>query len=153
MWRDGEMARWQSGRIAVAVIALLLLSIMVSSCGLKRSNPLDPLGNDDVVAPDPVVGITVNTTAANQSPRVVTLRWTANSSANTSGYYVYRGLSYNSAYALVGTVQVNEFVHSSANDPSVMPGDYYYKISAFKSYPPAGNLEGRKSEPIFARLP
>jgi len=131
---------------------VLMLSLLVSSCGLKRSNPLDPLGNSSVVAPDPVVGITYSNSAANQYPRSVTLCWTANSPANTSGYYIYRGLGYFSAFALIDSVQVNEFIHSSASDTSVQPGDYYYRISAYKGYP-GGNLEGRKSEPLFVRIP
>lgn len=130
---------------------LLLLGLLISSCGLKRSNPLDPLGNDNVIEPAPVVGITYSVSPAHQNPRSVTLRWTANSSLNTSGYYVYRGLGYFSAYALIDSVQVNEYIHSSANDNTVQPGDYYYRISAYKGYP-GGNLEGRKSEPVFVRI-
>lgn len=132
--------------------ALLIALILLSSCGLRRSNPLDPLGHSGAVSPDPVVGITYSTSAANQNPRSVTLRWTANSPSNTSGYYVYRGLGYFSAFALIDSVQVNEFIHSSASDVTVQPGDYYYRISAYKGYP-GGNLEGRRSEPIFVRIP
>ncbi len=133
-------------------LALLFVLAALFSCGLKRSNPLDPLGNSGVVSPDPVVGINYSTSAANQNPRSVTLRWTANSPSNTSGYYVYRGLGYFSAFALIDSVQVNEFIHSSASDATVQPGDYYYRISAYKGYS-GGNLEGRKSEPIFVRIP
>jgi LysM repeat protein len=140
-----------TGRLII-LGTVLLITLTVSSCGLKRSNPLDPLGNSGVVTPDPVVGITYSTSAANQNPRSVTLRWTANSPSNTSGYYVYRGLGYFSAFALIDSVQVNEYIHSSASDITVQPGDYYYRISAYKGYP-AGNLEGRKSEPIFVRIP
>lgn len=153
MWQDSKLkVRWQGGRMAVSLIVMLVFSVLLSSCGLKRSNPLDPLGNGDVVVPDPVVNILLNTSALNQTPKTVTIRWSQNSSLNTSGYYIYRSLSYNSSYARVGDVMVNEFVHSSASDASVMPGDYYYRISAYKAYT-SGILEGRKSEPIFARIP
>lgn len=148
-WRDGKIVRWNR---ATAFLVLMLLLVGLFSCGLKRTNPLDPLGNADVVIPEPVVGISVNTSAANQVPRIVTLRWTANSPSNTSGYYVYRALGYFASYALIDSVRVPEFAHSSANDFTVMPGDYYYKVSAYKGYP-GGNLEGRKSEPLFVRVP
>jgi LysM repeat protein len=131
---------------------MLLSALLLNSCGLKRSNPLDPLGNSNIVVPEPVTSISVGTSAFNQVPRTVTLRWAANSSNNTSGYYIYRALAYYASYALVGSVSVNEFIHSSANDNTVMPGDYYYKISAYKSYA-GGNLEGRQSEPQFVRIP
>ncbi|GAB1366766.1 hypothetical protein MASR1M36_16370 [Candidatus Cloacimonadaceae bacterium] len=134
-----------------ALSLLLALSLILASCGLRRTNPLDPLGNESVIEPAPVVGITYSVSPAHQNPRSVTLRWTANSATNTSGYYVYRGLGYFSAYALIDSVQVNEFIHSSANDNTVQPGDYYYRISAYKGYP-GGNLEGRKSEPVFVRI-
>lgn len=134
------------------ILFLIIILLTVTSCGLRRSNPLDPLGNPDVIIPDPVVGITVNTSATNQVPRTVTLRWTANSPSNTSGYYIYRALGYFASYALIDSIGVNSYIHSSANDPSVMPGDYYYRISAYKGYP-GGNLEGRKSEPQFVRVP
>ncbi len=139
-------------QIGLSLCILLVISVLVSSCGLKRSNPLDPLGNSGVVSPDPVVGISYSTSATNQNPRFVSLRWTANSPSNTSGYYIYRGIGYYSAFALVDSVTTNEFIHSSTNDQTVLPGDYYYRISAYKGYN-GGNLEGRKSEPLFVRVP
>jgi len=149
------MVKWRSDSLFRFVLfAAILLSIAISicSCGLKRSNPLDPLGNFGVVSPDPVVGISYSTSAVNQNPRFVTLRWTANSPSNTSGYYIYRGIGYYSAFALIDSVSVNEFIHSSTNDQTVLPGAYYYRISAYKGYP-GGNLEGLKSEPMFVRIP
>lgn len=134
------------------VALVLILALLQSSCGLKRSNPLDPFGNPNVVTPDPVIGITYSTTSANQNPRTVTLRWTANSPTNTSGYYIYRGMGYFSAFALIDSVNTNEFNHSSSIDATVLPGQYYYRISAYKGYP-GGNLEGRKSEPLYIRVP
>ena len=43
-------------------------------------------------------------------------------------------------------------MHSSADDPTVRPGDYYYRVSAYKTYP-EGKLEGRRSEPYWVRIP
>ncbi|MDD2229217.1 MAG: fibronectin type III domain-containing protein [Candidatus Cloacimonetes bacterium] len=130
-------------------LALFLLAMLISlsSCGLKRSNPLDPIGNSSVVIPDAVQSPSATASSAHATVKSVTLRWTPNAAANTSGYYVYRGLGYFSSYTLVGTVndaENNSFIHSG---PTVLPGYYYfYRISAFKYYPGAGNLEGARAE-------
>ncbi len=142
-----------SPRFRILSMALMLMLALLSmSCGLKRSNPLDPNSNPDVVEPDPVNNISVMSSAAGQVPRTVTLNWDDNSPLNTSGYYIYRALGYYATFALVDSVQISEFVHSSANDQTVLPGEYYYRISAYKGYP-GGNLEGRKSEPLWVYIP
>ena len=133
-------------------IMLILLTAFLGSCSLKRSNPLDPNGNQDIVIPEPVTGITYTTSSQNYIPCSVTVSWTANSPYNTDGYYIYRGLGYYSSFALVGDVKDTLFVHSSANDPTVRPGDYYYRVSAYNEYP-EGKLEGRRSEPKWVRIP
>jgi len=137
---------------AFRLIPILLICMAGFSCGLKRSNPLDPSGNPEVIEPDPVRNISVIVSPQGQVPRTVTLNWDDNDARNTSGYYIYRGLGYYSAFALIDSVQVSEFIHSSANDATVLPGEYYYRISAYKGYP-GGNLEGRKSEPKWVRIP
>ena len=132
--------------------ALLLLVLLSMSCGLRRSNPLDPNANSEVTEPDPVNNISIMSSAAGQVPRTVTINWDDNSPLNTSGYYIYRAMGYYATFALVDSVQISEFVHSSANDHTVLPGEYYYRISAYKGYP-GGNLEGRKSEPLWVYIP
>ena len=134
-------------------IMLILLTVFLGSCSLKRSNPLDPNGNGDIIVPEPVTGITYTTSSQNQIPCWVKITWTANNENNTDGYYIYRGMGYYSSYALVGDVTTNEFMHSSADDPSVQPKiDFYYRISAYKICP-EGKLEGRRSEPYWVRIP
>jgi hypothetical protein len=87
----------------------------------------------------------------------VRLEWTSNNPYNTDGYYIYRSLGYYSAYATVdtllhaGNTATQAYIHSSENDPSVSPGDYWYRISAYKRYS-SGNLEGRLSAPTFVRV-
>ncbi|GAB1468006.1 hypothetical protein MASR2M64_07030 [Candidatus Cloacimonadota bacterium] len=137
----------QSHQLRFALFLLVLL-ITLSSCGLKRSNPLDPIGNPNVVVPDAVQNPTATASSAHAPIKSVTLRWTPNDPANTSGYYIYRGLGYFSSYTLVGTVNDaanNSFIHSG---PTVIAGNhfYFYKISASKFYPGAGNLEGARAE-------
>ena len=134
-------------------IMLILLTVFLDSCSLKRSNPLDPNGNEDIIVPEPVTGITYTTSSQNQIPCWVKITWTANNENNTDGYCIYRGMGYYSSYTLVGDVTTNEFMHSSADDPSVQPKiDYYYRISAYKICP-EGKLEGRRSEPYWVRIP
>ncbi len=137
-------------RKLLAFALLVIVALSMGSCGLKRSNPLDPLGNINIVTPDPVNGVSVNASPNNASVKSVTVRWRANNSDNTTGYYVYRGLGYYSAFSIVGEVQDSIFVHTG---PTVMPGvEYYYKVSAYKSYP-QGKLEGRRSEPVWVYIP
>jgi len=133
------------------VLALLLLtSLAMGSCGLKRNNPLDPMGNVNIISPDPVNGVTVTPSVNNAPVKSVTVRWRANSSENTSGYYIYRGMGYFSAFSVVGEVQDSIFMHTG---PTVMPGvEYYYKVSAYRTYP-QGKLEGRRSDPKWVYIP
>ena len=134
------------------ITILIMLITLIASCSLKRSNPLDPNGNGDIVVPEPVTGITHNTSSQHQNPCWVNIKWAANSASNTDGYFIYRGIGYYSSFALVDSSRTNEYVHSSANDPTVQPGDYWYRISAYKTYP-EGKLEGRRSEPYWVRIP
>ena len=134
------------------IIILIMLIILLASCSLKRSNPLDPNGNGDIVVPEPVTGISHTTSSQHQNPCWVNIKWVANSASNTDGYFIYRGIGYYSSFSLVGDVKTNEFMHSSADDPTVRPGDYYYRVSAYKTYP-EGKLEGRRSEPYWVRIP
>ncbi len=128
------------------VYILLLLSLM--GCGLKRSNPLDPIANDDILVPEQVSEVTASPSPAGVANKYVRLSWRANSTATTDGYFIYRSLSYYSAFARVDTVfSINQYDHID-----ILPGDYYYRISGFKQYPSA-KLEGRLSAPIFVRVP
>ncbi len=136
------------------LLTVVLVSVFSASCGLKRSNPLDPLGNSNIVVPDPVMNPTATASAAHASVKSVTLRWTANNPDNTDGYYIYRGLNYYSAFTLVGTVSNAEnttFVHTG---PTVQAGShfYWYKISAYKTYP-SGNLEGSRTDVSPVNIP
>lgn len=138
-------------------LAILMLALSLFACGLKRDNPLDPNGDAEIIVPGEVGGISASAYGSGSSVRYVRLDWTSNNLYNTDGYYVYRSLGYYSAYAVVDTLLhatstiTQSYTHSSANDPSVSPGDYWYRISAYKSYP-AGNLEGRLSTPVFVRV-
>jgi hypothetical protein len=141
------------------VLNILLALLMVSffACGIKRDNPLDPHANSDIVIPGDVSNLQYNVEASGAT-RAIRLTWNSNNDNDTDGYYVYRSLGYYNAYAVVdSTLHVpdsgfQQFTHSSANDPSVAPGVYWYRISAYKNYA-AGKLEGRPSTPLIVRIP
>lgn len=126
----------------------MLSLLLLVSCGLKRSNPLDPEANEDILVPEQVSELLTFPSPPGVANKYVRLSWRPNSTSTTDGYYIYRGLSYYSAYARVDTV----FVVSEYNHTEILPGDYYYKVSGFKTY---GNqrLEGRQSAPTFVRVP
>jgi hypothetical protein len=131
---------------------LCSLCLVLASCGLKRSNPLDPTGNIGIVVPETVSNVACSPSPAGAANKYVNVSWNPNSLYSTDGYYVYRGLAYNSAYSVVDTVFTNSCSHGSKPWHMVTPGDYYYKVSAFKVYS-AGRLEGRLSQPAFVRVP
>jgi hypothetical protein len=136
-------------------ILALPIVFVLTACGIKRDNPLDPNYSSDIVVPVQVTGLQ-DQVVLGTTPYVI-LSWNSNAPFNTDGYFVYRSLGYNSAYAVVDTVwhvdnePRQSFTHSAANDHTVAPGDYYYRVSAFKDFP-AGRLEGRQSTPKFVRI-
>ena len=135
------------------IVILIMSLLLLTACGLKRSNPIDPLGDNNVVVPNPVTGIITRTSTTGQHPKYYAVKWTPNSIGNTDGYYVYVGQGYDSYYVLDGTVlnltgvQEIEFYKSD-----VMPGDYYIKVSAYKEYN-GRKLEGPLSSPHWVRVP
>lgn len=144
-------------------LALILVLILVSACGLRRTNPIDPLAdhNEEFYVPDPVTNIAVTVSGAGLQFKTVEFRWTPNSNTTTDGYYIKRGMAYNALYAVVDTLLTNtpdqtdhliHAIHGSKPWHSVLPGDYYYKISAWKQYGDR-RLEGRESSHIFVRVP
>ncbi|PKN74278.1 MAG: hypothetical protein CVU49_08635 [Candidatus Cloacimonetes bacterium HGW-Cloacimonetes-2] len=132
------------------ILILIPIMLLLGSCGLRRTNPLDPFGDNNVVVPDPVTNITFFIQGG-QGYKTVSFSWTANSGFNTDGYYLYRGLAYNSSFAVVDTVTTNSCVHGSDPWHVVLPGDYYYKISAWKTYGDR-RLEGPISSHVFVRI-
>ena len=139
-------------------LILAALVLLLTAACLKHSNPLDPYDNPDIIVPDQVSGVQCFASQAGSANKYVEVRWIANPALNTDGYYIFRGLAYNSDYAVVDTVATNFCNHGSEAWHSVLPGDYWYKVSAFRDvYDGNGNflgkLEGRRSEPRFIRVP
>ncbi len=141
-------------RYITIIIALLILN----ACGIKRDNPLDPYTDSDIIVPGDVTGLQSTVLGTGTVTPYVKLVWNSNNPYNTDGYIVYRSLGYYSAYAVIDTLlhvggeSVQNYVHSAANDPTVTPGDYWYRVSAYKDYS-GGRLEGRPSTQHFVRIP
>lgn len=139
--------------INLVLVCLVLLSgVLSTSCELKRSNPLDPNNNQEITAPPQVTGLTASGSGAGILNKYVQLTWTKNI-INTDGYYIYMGLAYNSAYARIDTLVGNLSTTNNMTRiiPISTPGFYYFKVSAYKSYP-AGKLEGPLSEWAIAQV-
>ena len=142
------------------LIPLLCLALMMGACGLKRTNPLDPASHDDIEVPELVINIGYMTSPAGALRKTVSFEWTPNNQTSTSGYYLYRSMGYNSEYAKVDTVLTNApsiggkitCIHGAKPWHVVMPGDYYYKVSGWKTYGDR-RLEGPISERVFVRIP
>jgi hypothetical protein len=133
------------------IISLTLaLTLLVCACELKRKNPLDPTGNPDVFIPPKVTIVNATGSGAGVVHKYIEIKWNRNNE-NTSGYYIYLGLAYNSAYAVVDT-----FIGNPATTPELTkridigtPGHYYLKMSAYETHS-AGNLEGQLSDWVYA---
>ncbi len=140
------------------LIPIILIALILGACGIKRDNPLDPYDNSGIIIPGDVTGLQSTVLGVGTFTPYIILEWNSNNAYNTDGYIVYRSLGYFSAYAVVDTVlhvpgePLQRYVHSSANDPTVGPGDFWYRVSAYKDFP-AGRLEGRPGTPQFVRIP
>lgn len=141
-------------------LALLCLLLLLGACGLKRSNPLDPASHDDLLVPERVINIGYLVSPAGISLKTVSFNWTPNNLSSTDGYYLYRAMGYNSDFARVDTVLTNvpdlsdkiPCIHGDEPWEIVMPGDYYYKVSGWKTYGDR-RLEGPISDRVFVRIP
>lgn len=136
-------------------IITLLIAILFSSCGMRRDNPLDPMGDHGITRPGDVTGLNAAMVGSSPDTYVVRLVW--NSATPADGYYVYRSLGYNSQYHKVGETihvagdQLQDFYHSSQSDETVRPGDYWYRVAAYKTYG-ENILIGRYTAPVFIRI-
>ena len=140
------------------IAALILLCAGVTSCELKRTNPLDPNNNPNITAPPRVTGLTASGSGAGVLTKSATLTWTRNI-VNTNGYYIYMGLAYNSVYARIDTLQGNVSTGNTMSKIVFVPsaGYYYFKVSAYRNTDNNGaplndNLEGSLSEWAIAHV-
>ncbi|MDP8202181.1 MAG: hypothetical protein P9M11_08575 [Candidatus Tenebribacter burtonii] len=119
-------------------IILIILVLLILSCSLKRTNPLDPLvsGTED---PNRVTNIEVVTAGNN------TINITWDTMINIDGYYIYRSYGSNNLYELIkdeGDISVHEYFDNDVEDIS----NVWYIMSAYIVVDSA-KLEGYRSEP------
>lgn len=136
----------------IIALQLILVLVLLSACGLRRKNPIDPYGNSDILVPDVVINLTgVVQSTPGSSNKLVRFDWTSNNPFSTDGYYLYRSMSFNSSYARIDTVTVNSCIHGAKPWHSVTPGVYWYRVSAWKNYNDR-RLEGPYSDRIPIRV-
>lgn len=131
-----------------AILSLLFILLLLASCSLERNNPLDPLGNPDIEIPNTVTNLVPYPSPAGAPQKYVYLQWIWDPPISDLqyGFKVYRSNAYFSKYEVVGEISTPYYNHVN-----VMPGDYWYKVSAFISYED-GDLEGRACDPVFVRV-
>jgi hypothetical protein len=156
------------------LLLTLAMMIVLIGCTLKRSNPLDP-NSHDIYIPGEITNIVITHSAAHTDNHWVQLKWDKLSAENADGYHVYRGQSYNGTcqrldgtqgYPLINNLPnpTDSLPHpviwidpaQSVNTPNgIVPGDYYYKVSAYRRLNPNSQLvlEGHISSWVYTRVP
>ena len=118
-------------------IGLLVLFILIISCSLEHSNPLDP-ENSGIEAPAEITGIIITLTSQNH----VTISW--NPLFDINGYYVYRSFSEDGQYET--PIEISSSESSYFDEITVTNYNCWYMISAYKIIDEE-ILEGMRSAP------
>ncbi|HNX00648.1 MAG TPA: hypothetical protein PLE74_08590 [Candidatus Cloacimonadota bacterium] len=143
------------------IILILASLLMLLGCSLKRSNPLDPVAHPGLQIPQDITEIIATPSSTHTTDHWVRLSWKWQNTQVADGYYVYRGQSYNGTYQRLATVTntpvPSDTLSSSISwtDSPVVPGDYFYKLSAFKRQgsDSGSALEGHISNYKYVRVP
>lgn len=110
-------------------ILLIIFSLTVLGCGLDRSNPLDP-ENGEINTPGIVTGIELNASGNGAINKYIIILWNTLDETKANGYFIYRSRSYDGTFDLIATI--NDKEQSSYTDSNkIVPGPYFYKMSAF----------------------
>lgn len=135
------------------LIFLIVISFILISCSLDRSNPLDPLGNPDVFIPPDIKFANVDET---QHFPDYELKWFVGKYTNAlydtvkaDGYFIYAAMNYYSNYILVDIK--NSFTDTTKNIYELYsdPGYRWFKVSSYIFYPEySDTLEGHYSIPV-----
>jgi len=143
-------------RLCWFLIPYACLALVFWGCELKHNNPLDPENNSSIQVPPQVLNLAASASPHGAAAKFVRLIWSKNLS-NTTGYYIYMGMAYNAQFVRVGE-QGN-----ISSDPGgqiiiwiktdMVPGDYYFKVSAYKDFGDDGILEGHLSNWVYIRVP
>ncbi len=152
---------------AVLWIIIMFIMLTSTSCGLKRSNPLDPEGNPNINTPPPVMELKATASAVGAQSKYVELTWNWQEPTTTTGYLIYMSLAYNAAYrkvGYIGNLDNPDLDKVTYRHPNLVPNDYFFKVSACEYHgnsinPPSplddhsDYLEGALSEFVYIRVP
>ncbi len=126
-------------------VIALVLSFVLFSCSLERSNPVDPQNNTDVTVPGEISDINLNPSTSSSVVKFMEIEW--NSIPNIDGYYLYKARTYDGEYVRVDTDGIAPSDSLYYKDTDVQANEiYYYRISAFVNVEEFV-LEGRRSIP------
>ena len=94
---------------------------LLSSCGLKRNNPLDPSSDPTIIVPEIISNLEIYPSPPGAANKFVEMCWRANPSYSTDGYYVYRGLGYFSTFTTARAAMAPLELNNSIQSLSTMP--------------------------------
>ncbi len=118
---------------------LILFLMVLISCSLERSNPLDPM-NSGTKAPRKVTGIEV----MNIENTSIIINW--NTMGDIDGFYIYRSTYFDGKYRrIANNISPSDSLFEDT-DVELPENFYWYKMSAYKIVEEK-KLEGYRSEP------
>jgi len=130
-------------KLMIKVLTILFL-LLVLSCGLDRSNPLDP-ENGNIDTPKLVTNISLSSSGSGAMNKFVIISWTPLEEGEADGYYVYRSRSYDGTFDLIADVFDRELSSYTDND-KIVTGAYFYKMSAYLYLNPASPNDNERLE-------
>lgn len=110
-------------------LLIVIATLFTFSCGLERSNPLDP-GNGNVKIPNMVTNIALSTSGQGSTEKYVNISWNALPQGGADGYYIYRSRSYNGTFQLIAELP-NRLDSFYQDRKDVVAGAFFYKMSAY----------------------
>ncbi len=128
----------------------VFVTVLLISCSLERSNPVDPQNNPDIKEPGEVSDINLTPSTSSSVIKFMEIEW--NSIPDIDGYYIYRARTYDGEYIRVDNNGGDQGISPETmyyRDTEVQADElYYYRISAYKNIEEF-ILEGRRSTPRY----
>ncbi len=124
---------------------LAVVAIVILSCDLERSNPLDPDNNGNIDVPSEIKIENITASGSGSASKWVEIEW--NKSEDAAYYKVYRALDYNGTYSDLypdGIPNTSDSTSYTYRDNNVYSGNYYWYRLAGRS---AEGLIGPLSAP------
>jgi len=110
-------------------LLIVISSLIMLSCGLDRSNPLDPAGSH-INTPKKVTGIDLSSSGQGAIDKFVVISWTPLPEGDANGYFIYRSRSYDGTFDLIAEIR-NREESLYTDNYKIVTGPYFYKMSAF----------------------